>query len=31
MVLHFDCSVVLAAEDPAVNAAGLTPTTVKPE
>jgi ankyrin repeat protein len=31
MVLHFDCSVVKAAEDPTVNAAGLTPTTVKPE
>jgi len=31
MVLHFDCSVVKAAVDPTVNAAGLTPTTVKPE
>lgn len=31
MVLHFDDSVVKAAEDPTVNAAGLTPTTVKPE
>ena len=31
MVLHFDCSVVKAAEDPTVNAAGLTPTTVIPE
>jgi ankyrin repeat protein len=31
MVLNFDCSVVKAAEDPTVNAAGLTPTTVKPE
>lgn len=31
MVLDFDCSVVKAAEDPTVNAAGLTPTTVKPE
>ena len=31
MVLHFDCNVVKAAVDPTVNAAGLTPTTVKPE
>ena len=31
MVLHFDDSVVKAAEDPTVNAAGLTPATVKPE
>jgi hypothetical protein len=30
MVLHFDCSVVKAAEDPTVNAMGLTPTTVTP-
>ena len=31
MVLEFDCSLVEAAKDPTVNAAGLTPTTVKPE
>lgn len=31
MVLEFDCNLVKAAEDPTVNAAALTPTTVKPE
>jgi hypothetical protein len=29
-VLHFDRSMVNAAEDPNVNAMGLTPTTVTP-